>query len=446
MKRVITVILALVLVMGALILPAQAEDSDILGVWELISGSSNGVTIDIKAMGLTMELEFRSNGSYYATIGYDGESQTNVSRFTADGGLLTVTGDDGSSAYYTYEIYGDEMELGFLQNGKVAAEYVFIRTYAPEAPAPAVSSSGSIVGHWLATSRTANGVTADLTMYKDLLSIEFVFGADGSLEIVSTANGTTSSQKGSYAISGDAMLLTFDGSVSDSEYVLNGNSLSITETTDAGVTSFTFVKLGEEESDGLIGLWSVETIAGGTAVMVLRDVGMYMSFEFMDDGVCVIKSSSQTGDTTTQAIYSVSDGVITVNVDGTVNECPYALDGDEMHMELAGNDLTLKRQLGAAAASSQLIGTWTVLQTVYDGNVEDLPEGLSTELIFGADGVFTINSRTDDYTYSQCFDYTVDGGMIILTEDGYSIEAEYEIDDDVLYFTIEGETYVALMQ
>ena len=76
MKKILATLLTLALLLGAVILPAAAdEQSDLLGLWDIESLASGGMMMtkaELDANSMTMTAEFRANGT--CTIIMDGEA------------------------------------------------------------------------------------------------------------------------------------------------------------------------------------------------------------------------------------------------------------------------------------------------------------------------------------------------------------------------------------
>lgn len=111
MKRFI--LAAIVAVIGFVSCEKDNANS-IVGTWEAASVQMEmegmDMTVDLKQMGVNMEITFEKNGTAKVTESMEGESYTETFDYTYSGGMLTIT-SEGESISIPATISGNVLTL-----------------------------------------------------------------------------------------------------------------------------------------------------------------------------------------------------------------------------------------------------------------------------------------------------------------------------------------------
>ena len=323
MKKILATLLTLALLLGAVILPAAAdEQSDLLGLWDIQSMSYGGETIgkaELDENDMTLTIEFKAGGT--CAIVMDGEALE--STYSLATHMLNLMGGDVpfslSNGTLTLMAGGTTLTLTKVNGAATAGSLMELFQSGSE--------QESIVGLWDIV--LING--AEDPNHRQT----WEFTADGTLHHLGYDLNSTVLMDRTFSYVDNGTSIVLDGSET-AAYTLTGNELEIRE---AGMVlvlrrsgAAAVTGSGAVDAASLIGGWKLTGLSqNGQSVELVND----LTYEFTADGAMVQRLYNGKGG----PLYEMDRASYELREDGL-----YFDDGEylyQLQIELNGDQLVL---------------------------------------------------------------------------------------------------------
>ena len=318
-------------------------EEDFIGVWNASVMETEGMTMDVAAMGMVMDLTIDADGTI--TL-YDGES-AETGTWTLVDGMLDIMGI---------------MQLALTEDGRLCMEdegarIYFVRGEASEVPAntSAEVDTSALIGTWF------DGDTTNFTINADGTCVATDQYGDSMMEW-EIVDGVPMITSGFWFDS--PMILNEDGTL----YVSDGWSVDKTFTFGAGE-----IRVGSTledpsgtvaaaSADAFFGEWKGESMVMESGTFALSDFGMTMDLTIGADGTLSLFD----GAFTDSAAWTFADGILTA-ADGMI-ELSLMEDGklcmaQEFQIlylvRAEGGEAPVETPAASVAVVEGLVGIWT---------------------------------------------------------------------------------------
>ena len=204
----------------------------------------------------------------------------------------------------------------------------------------ALGESDPLVGAWETVSVLLDGRETDLTgELSRYLAVEFLFGADGSFSCSMRSPDGVFEIGGMYEADGEKLILTAGQKISVETFLLDGDTLVLSEETDGAVTVLTLVRAGSSE---LIGTWrTAALIIGDSTVDISDSSDIGVTLEFRPDGVCIGVLTKEGLDETREMTYVAEGGMIILTEEDSASTIEYTIEGDIMNTVMSEDGVSI---------------------------------------------------------------------------------------------------------
>lgn len=398
MKKIISLILCLLMLLSSVCTTAFAKDMSMAGHWVTVSANMEGTVLtqeELEAYGMSMWIDLNEDGT--AVMFMEGEQMDGINWSVADNMLVLTLG-------------GDSMMIEILEDGTLNMEGI-------------IFALNGIAGTWNAISAEVDGETMDkamLEMFGLLITLNFNEDGTGTLAMEGEAGDITWTENAgvvSIFVEGDSTTLNMndDGTLSGD---FGGVIIAFAKVDgEVAVGGETPVEVpADVDTSALLGTWSdgdatnFTIYADGTCVATDQYGDSWMDWEVVD-GVPMIT----TGMWSSAPLVLNADGTLYVN-DGMIVEKTFTFGAGEIHV-----GSTLAEPTGTIAASSaeEFFGEWKGETMVMESGTFALADMMMVmDLTINADGTLTLfdGAETDTAPWTFADGYiTAADGMVELS-------------------------------